>query len=69
MHFFYLIILFIYLANLNIVFFQNMVDDTEIKLNFDYSNKRTKFKITAAIQKETPQEVGFSKDKRLRFIS
>lgn len=31
--------------------------DTEIKLNLDYSNKRTKFKIAAAVQKETPQEV------------
>lgn len=32
-------------------------DETEVKLNLDYSNKRTKFKITAALQKETPQEV------------
>ncbi|GAB0088443.1 Cullin [Sergentomyia squamirostris] len=32
-------------------------EDTEIRLNFDYSNKRTKFKITAALQRETPQEV------------
>lgn len=31
--------------------------DIEIKLNFDYTNKRTKFKITAALQRETPQEV------------
>lgn len=30
---------------------------SEIKLNFDYSNKRTKFKISAALQKETQQEV------------
>lgn len=30
---------------------------TEVKLNLDYSNKRTKFKITAALQRETPQEV------------
>lgn len=29
----------------------------EIRLNMDYSNKRTKFKISAALQKETPQEV------------
>lgn len=29
----------------------------EIRLNFDYSNKRTKFKISAALQKETQQEV------------
>lgn len=32
-------------------------DGTEVKLNLDYTNKRTKFKITAALQKETPQEV------------
>lgn len=32
--------------------------DTKIKLNFDYSNKRTKFKInSSSLQKETPQEV------------
>ena len=31
--------------------------NTEIKLNFDYSNKRTKFKIMVANQKDTPQEV------------
>lgn len=34
-----------------------MDDNTEIRLNLDYSNKRTKFKITAALQKETQQEV------------
>lgn len=34
-----------------------MDSETEIKLNLDYSNKRTKFKIAAAVQKETPQEV------------
>lgn len=28
-----------------------------LKLNTDYSNKRTRFRITAAIQKESPQEV------------
>lgn len=32
-------------------------DDTIISLNMAYSNKRTKFRITAALQKETPQEV------------
>lgn len=31
--------------------------DSTLRLNFDYSNKRTRFRITAAIQKETPQEV------------
>lgn len=36
---------------------ESLDDETEVKLNLDYSNKRTKFKITAALQKETPQEV------------
>lgn len=36
---------------------ENLEGNTEIRLNLDYSNKRTKFKITAALQKETPQEV------------
>lgn len=35
-------------------------DETVISLNMDYSNKRTKFRITAVPQKETPQEVSFS---------
>ncbi|XP_071811971.1 cullin-2-like [Apostichopus japonicus] len=35
----------------------NIVPNTILRLNFNYSNKRTKFKISAAIQKETPQEV------------
>lgn len=38
-------------------YFQTVEPETEIKLNLDYSNKRTKFKIAAAVQKETPQEV------------
>lgn len=32
-------------------------DSTEITLNYDYSNKRTKFKITSVMQKDTPQEI------------
>ncbi|XP_055381981.1 cullin-2 [Condylostylus longicornis] len=36
---------------------ENLEGETQIKLNLDYSNKRTKFKITAALQRETPQEV------------
>lgn len=28
-----------------------------MKLNMNYSNKKTKFRISAAVQKETPQEV------------
>lgn len=35
----------------------NFSDDTVISLNMEYSNKRTKFRITAVSQKETPQEV------------
>lgn len=36
---------------------EQLEGNTEIRLNVDYSNKRTKFKITAALQRETPQEV------------
>lgn len=36
---------------------ENMNDSTVLSLNMNYSNKRTKFKISAAIQRETPQEV------------
>lgn len=36
---------------------EQLEDATEIRLNLDYSNKRTKFKISAALQRETPQEV------------
>lgn len=38
---------------------ENFSDETVISLNMDYSNKRTKFRITAISQKETPQEVSF----------
>ncbi|CAC5381571.1 CUL2 [Mytilus coruscus] len=31
--------------------------DSALTLNFNYNNKRTKFKITSASQKETPQEI------------
>lgn len=34
-----------------------MSPETTLRLNLDYSNKRTRFRITAAVQKETPQEV------------
>lgn len=37
--------------------FQNLVGDTEMRLNLEYSNKRTRLRITTALQKETPQEV------------
>jgi len=36
---------------------EEMKDSTQFKLNFNYSNKRTKFKITTAVQKDSPQEV------------
>lgn len=32
-------------------------DNARVILNKEYSNKRTKFKITAALQKDTPQEI------------
>ena len=35
---------------------EEITENTSITLNLNYSNKRTKFKINAAIQKETPQE-------------
>lgn len=35
----------------------DMTSETVLTLNKDYSNKRTKFKITTTIQKETPQEI------------
>lgn len=36
---------------------QPVSENSNISLNLSYNNKRTKFKIMAAIQKETPQEV------------
>lgn len=36
---------------------QELSPETTLRLNLDYSNKRTRFRITAAVQKETPQEV------------
>ncbi|XP_056637618.1 cullin-2 isoform X1 [Diorhabda sublineata] len=37
--------------------FQELTPEVTLKLNMEYSNKRTKFRITAAVQKETPHEV------------
>lgn len=34
---------------------EDLNESTVISLNLNYSNKRTKFKINAAVQKETPQ--------------
>lgn len=36
---------------------QDLTPETVLRLNLEYSNKRTRFRITAAVQKETPQEV------------
>ncbi|XP_018574636.1 cullin-2 isoform X2 [Anoplophora glabripennis] len=36
---------------------EELTPETTLRLNTDYSNKRTKFRITAAVQKETPHEV------------
>lgn len=36
---------------------EDLEDDTVISLNMDYSNKRTKFKISTVFQKDAPQEV------------
>jgi cullin 2 len=35
---------------------QRIEDASVVSFNLDFSNKRTKFKITAALQKETPQQ-------------
>jgi hypothetical protein len=35
---------------------QKIEDASIISLNLDFSNKRTKFKITASLQKESPQQ-------------
>ncbi|CAG2053629.1 unnamed protein product [Timema podura] len=36
---------------------ETLSSDTVLSLNLSYSNKRTKFRITAALQRESPQEV------------
>lgn len=36
---------------------QEITEDSMIKLNKGYANKRSKFRISGAVQKETPQEV------------
>ncbi|XP_072383725.1 cullin-2 [Diabrotica undecimpunctata] len=36
---------------------EELTPEVTLSLNMDYSNKRTKFRITAAVQKETPHEV------------
>lgn len=36
---------------------EELTPDVTLRLNLEYSNKRTKFRITAAVQKETPHEV------------
>ncbi|KAK4877974.1 hypothetical protein RN001_010480 [Aquatica leii] len=36
---------------------EDLKENTTMRLNTEYSNKRTRFRITAAVQKETPQEV------------
>lgn len=35
---------------------QKIEDASTVSFNLDFSNKRTKFKITASLQKETPQQ-------------
>lgn len=45
------------LDNITLFVLQELTPETVLRLNLDYSNKRTKFRITAAVQKESPQEV------------
>lgn len=40
-----------------IFFHQNLTSESVLKLNMDYSNKRTKLRITAAMVRDSPQEV------------
>lgn len=44
-------------AKLLVASSEQLEDSAVVNLNLDYSNKRTKFKISAALQRETPQEV------------
>lgn len=44
-------------AKLLIASSEQLEGSAAINLNLDYTNKRTKFKISAALQRETPQEV------------
>jgi hypothetical protein len=37
--------------------FQTHTPETVLTLNLEYNNKRTKFRITAALQRDSPQEV------------
>lgn len=37
--------------------FQTLNDETVLTLNVEYSNKRTRLRITTALQKESPQEL------------
>lgn len=41
----------------NFFYFQNLTAESVLKLNMDYSNKRTKLRITAAMVRDSPQEV------------
>lgn len=45
------------------------MDDTAlVKVNLDFSNKRTKFKITATLQKESPQEVKYTFTTKTNYV-
>ena len=46
-------------------------ESTVVSLNMDYSNKKIKFKINAAVQKETPQVILILKKifSKLSFVS
>lgn len=38
------------------VYSQKIEDSSVLSLNLEFTNKRTKFKITASMQKESPQQ-------------
>jgi uncharacterized protein YqhQ len=52
LHFEIVLYLFIYFSK---SILEEINENTIISLNLEYSNKRTKFKILSAVQKETPQ--------------
>jgi hypothetical protein len=58
LHFYIVNVFYEYCVYLSFSFlFKTQTPETVLTLNLEYSNKRTKFRITAAVQRESPQEV------------
>ena len=45
-----------------------MEDASIVEVNLDFTNKRTKFKITATLQKETPQQEVMNRNKEILLL-